>query len=388
MKDTIPRQGKFLGPRSRMRGWRQRPAEALHRLAREALFMLENAFGADHLPHQEDDSRPQVAQDRGRSSFFSLLQIARVVDRQLLESSHVFDGSATRPLWNSAPKEVAMRDQDAGGTRSAHELVRGQEERIDAFVLRAWMHIDRHVRRGCRVVETGVGAAAMKGPGNRGNVGQNAGDVGCSRKCAHFQWAIGVPAQFALKVLEVDSSLVIQPNFNHLGDRLQPRQLVGMVLVRAHEDDWTLSGRDLLAEPVFALQRLGDSNPQKSDQLVDGRGRTRTDEQHHVMGAGVHRPPDHAPRFLAQLGHDSTGRGYGRMGVGVERMQPIHPFLDQFELATGGGKVGVASNLCPNGVSIVAVLPISCCRMRPATSSKLFISLDLAPIGARLQCWP
>src|SRR5260370_13674244 len=99
--------------------------------------MLKDAFGTDHLPHQEDDSRPQVAQDRRRSSFFPLLQIARVVDGQLFESSHVFDGSATRPLWNSASEEVAMRHQDAGGARSTHELVRGHEDRIDALVLRA-----------------------------------------------------------------------------------------------------------------------------------------------------------------------------------------------------------------------------------------------------------
>ena len=56
-------------------------------------------------------------------------------------------------------------------------------------------------------------------------------------------------------------------DLDHLGDRLQPGQLVRVVLVGARQDHGRLLARDGVRQAVLALERLGDTQPSSPTSL-------------------------------------------------------------------------------------------------------------------------
>ena len=95
----------------------------------------------------------------------------------------------------------------------------------------------------------------------------------------------------------------VETNFDDVGHRLDPWQLVRVVLVGAHEDDRPLRRWDVTRQVELAFERFGDADAEHADQLVDRCCRARTDEKHHVVGAGVDRSRERRrARLLAQVG--------------------------------------------------------------------------------------
>ena len=88
---------------------------------------------------------------------------------------------------------------------------------------------------------------------------------------------------------------------DHVGDRLAPGQLVGVVLVRADEDHRPLPGGDLLAQAVAVVELRRDAEAEDVDELVDRRRRARAAEDHRVLvGPPPHGLQDDLPGVLAE----------------------------------------------------------------------------------------
>ncbi len=109
-------------------------------------------------------------------------------------------------------------------------------------------HLDGHVGRGGGEVPEGQRAMAMEQHRDGAGVRQDAGDVGRGREGPDAQRPVGVADQLPLQVREVDAAVGVLVDGHDVRDRLPPRQLVGVVLVRADEHDRTLVGRDLVAQ--------------------------------------------------------------------------------------------------------------------------------------------
>ena len=83
----------------------------------------------------------------------------------------------------------------------------------------------------------------------------DAGDVAGRRERADTQRPGGVTHQFSLEHGDVDVAVGVLRDHHDIGDRLAPRQLVGMMLEGSEEHDRTLVGGDGLAEVVSVVQR-------------------------------------------------------------------------------------------------------------------------------------
>jgi hypothetical protein len=68
---------------------------------------------------------------------------------------------------------------------------------------------------------------------DRRGVGEDAGDVGGRGEGADLQRALVVLLQLGAQLVEVHSPVDVLVDHHDVGDRLPPRQLVGVVLERA-----------------------------------------------------------------------------------------------------------------------------------------------------------
>ena len=91
-----------------------------------------------------------------------------------------------------------------------------------------------------------------------------------------------------------------------------------MVLVGPHEYHGPLRLRDVLGEPVRALERLGDAKPEQAHERIERVGRAGAAEEHDVVVRGADRSVDHAARLLPQLPHDPARGRHGCVGVRVK----------------------------------------------------------------------
>ena len=185
--------------------------------------------------------------DRGGAA---LLARDRVVEILVPDGVDVRDGPAARDRRHRVGDQVAPDDQDAGRLRAADELVRGQEHRVlvIAGARAGGGDPDRHVGPGGGVVPERQRAMGVQQRGDRVGVGHDAGDVGGGREAADQQRPLCVAVSSRLQVGEVDMAVGVLADHHHLGDRLAPRQLVGVVLVRADEHDRPPGLRDAPAE--------------------------------------------------------------------------------------------------------------------------------------------
>ena len=103
-------------------------------------------------------------------------------------------------------------------------------------------------------------------------VADDAGDVARRGERADLQRARGMADQLLFERAEVDVPVGVLADDDDVGDRLAPRQLVGVVFERADEHDRPLVWRDVSAEPVAVLERGRDAEAEDADQLVDGAG--------------------------------------------------------------------------------------------------------------------
>ncbi len=78
--------------------------------------------------------------------------------------------------------------------------------------------------------------------------------------------------ELALQVLEIDAPVGVFVDDDDGGRRLTPRQLVGVVLVGADEDDGTLALGDEAREAVAGVELGRDAQVHALDEHVDGAG--------------------------------------------------------------------------------------------------------------------
>ena len=126
---------------------------------------------------------------------------------------------------------------------------------------------------------------------DRARVGQDAGDVRGGREGTDAQRPVGVPDQLPLQLGQVDATVGVLVDGHDIRDGLAPRQLVGVVLVRADEHHRPLAGRDLVAQSVALVELGGQPQPEHIDELVDGtRGAGAREDDHVPVGVARQRP--------------------------------------------------------------------------------------------------
>ena len=102
-----------------------------------------------------------------------------------------------------------------------------------------------------------------------------------------------MPSQLVHEVVEVDATVGVLTDRDDVGDRLSPRELVRVVLVRADEDD-----RAIAVTEVAKSQSAPAAGAEDLHELVDRGGRARAGEEHDVVAATVHRAMDDLARVL------------------------------------------------------------------------------------------
>jgi hypothetical protein len=154
-------------------------------------------------------------------------------------------------------------------------------------------------------------------------VGDDPGHVGGGRERADLQPPVRVAAQLVLEVPEVDTPPRVLADRDHVGARLPPRELVGVVLVGADEDDRAVQVED-------------------PHELVDRAGGAGAAEHDRIVGAAVDGAVDDPARVLAQLGRRAAGRRRLGVRVRVHRQHAVaDQILDERQRTPGRGVVGV-----------------------------------------------
>ena len=90
------------------------------------------------------------------------------------------------------------------------------------------------------------------------------------------------------QLVEVDVTVVVLVDLDHVGNRLTPRQLIRVVLVGPDEHHRSLIRRDLIGEAVPIVELRRDSDSEDADETVDGAGGPGAGEDHGVLiGVGA-----------------------------------------------------------------------------------------------------
>ncbi len=312
------------------------------RTAYEALLVGTDDVDADCFLQLEDQAGADRLHD-GRGAAF--LPVDQVVEVAVVLGVDVGDGATPGDVGHPVGHQLASYDQDAGGAGSADELVRREEHRVlvaERVVQVGPVHLDLHIGAGGGEVPERQGSVAVQEGGDAGGVAQDPGDVAGSGEAADLQRAVGVPEELLLQDAEIDVTVTVGRDGDHLRDRLPPGQLVGVVLERSEEDHRALVGRDRVAEVVGVLERRGDPQPQDPDQLGDRTGAARAGEDHARVLVAADGVVDDRPGVLAQAGGLQAGAaGLGvRVGIAGEHLV-TDEVLQERQRPPRGGVVGV-----------------------------------------------
>ena len=166
------------------------------------------------------------------------------------------------------------------------------------------------------------------------------------------------PASSLVELAEVDVAVGVLADHHHIGDRLPPGQLVGVVLVRPDEHHRPLPRRDPVRQPVAVVQVGRDAQVEDADELVDGGGAARPAEQDHGVVVAADGVADDPPRVLAEPGRLQAGARALGVGVGVAGQDLVaDEVLDEGQGPARGGVVGVDDP--PRAVRPVHHLPVT-----------------------------
>ena len=250
-------------------------------------------------------------------------------------------------------------DEDAGGRRAADQLVRAEEHRVDP------VHRQVDVRRRGGEVPERQRAVLVEQRGQAGDVADDAGDVGGRRERADLERPVGVLLELVGEERLVDVPVGVLGTDHDVGDRLAPRQLVGVVLERPDEHDRPQVRRDVVGEAVLVLEGRGDPQAEDADQLGDRAGAARAGEDHRAVVVRPARLVHQSPRVLAQP--RGLQAGAARLGVGVrvagEHLVPDE-VLEEADRAAGRRVVGVRHPSRPERPVITWSSPITDSRIR------------------------
>ena len=289
---------------------------------------------AHGLLQLEDEPRADRLEDRGGSAF---LAVRGVLEVAVVAWSDVVHGAAAGHRRHPVGEEATLGDEHAGRAGAADELVRREKHRVEREV---WLprggHLDLHVRSGRGVVPEGERAVRVQEPCDRADVGADARDVRGRRETADAERAVRVRDQFALEEREVDHAVGIFVDGHDVGDGFAPRELVGVVLVRADEHHGPLVRRDLRAQVIAGVEVRREAQVEDVDELVDRARRARAREDYAVLVGAADRAADRRARLLAEAARLHAGAA--RLGVRV-RVERHHlatdEVLDERERASG-----------------------------------------------------
>src|SRR3569623_3568866 len=277
----------------------------------EVDLALADRIGADVLLELEHESRADRLDDRRRAAFFAH---DRIDDVAVLFLVDVRDRAAAGTRRHRVAQQLALDDEHARRLRAADELVRRDEHGVLVRAV-ALVDLDVAVRAGGGEVPEAERAVLVEELGDGGLNGRDAGDVGGGREAADLERPRGEAHELLLEVRESDVTIGILVDHDDIGDRLAPRQLVGVMLERADEHDRALGFGDAVRELVARVEIGRDAQLQDVDQLVDRAGRAAAGEDHQVIGAAADRALDHLTRVLAE--RRRLPAGAARLGVRV-----------------------------------------------------------------------
>jgi hypothetical protein len=174
------------------------------------------------------------------------------------------------------------------------------------------------------------------------DVGDDPGHVRCRGEAADLERPVGVVHQLVLEVAEVHEAVGVLPNRDDVGDRLTPRELVRVVLVRADEDDGPLLCRNRLRELEVVVEPSRNPEPENPQDGVDRPRRSRPAEEDDVVLGTADRLVDQPARILTQPCRlEACRRGLG-VRVGVHRQHLVaDEVLDEGQRPARRGVVGV-----------------------------------------------
>jgi len=300
---------------------------------------------ADRLLEGEGQAGPDRAHDvRGAAllAMFDVVQIGAAPGMDVAHRASARDGRH----W--VAQHVAAHREHPRTARAADELVRAEDHGVlvvQRVPARTGGHGDVDVRGGRRVVPTGQGAVRVQQGGDPGGVTEHPGDIARRAEGADPDRPGSVLVQQRIERLERDPTGPVQGDDDHVGERLAPRHLVGMVLVRPDEDHGAVLGRR--AGPALGAESQGDplsrgAQAEDSDQLVERARRPGSAEDHRGLVVPAHSAADQGPGLLPHRARVPTGRA--RLGVRVRvPAEHVLPYgvLHQVDRTTRCGVVGV-----------------------------------------------
>ena len=185
--------------------------------------------------------------------------------------------SATTKLWCSL-RPLGARKETIGrrSCRGRRVLVRQRAAVVAA-------HGDLEVRTRGGVVPEGERAVAVEQLRDRIGVGDHPGDVGGGRERADPERAVGVADQLPRQPVAVDAAVGVLGDAHHVGDRLAPEQLVGVVLVGSDEHHRPRPPREGRRDPEPPGRPGEHLEAEDPHQLVDRAGGAGAGEDHRVL---------------------------------------------------------------------------------------------------------
>mmetsp|Transcript_23023 Transcript_23023/g.46536 ORF Transcript_23023/g.46536 Transcript_23023/m.46536 type:complete len:295 (-) Transcript_23023:598-1482(-) len=210
--------------------------------------------------------------------------------------------------------QLSLAHQHSRRLRAADELVRRQENSVHVRGRGSGsggegsrggggggggggrgVHVDGNVRACGGEVEERKGVVLVQDGGNGGSGAQDACDVGPSGERPNFEFAIRIVFQDFFQVRKIYSpGVAVFPALYNLGATLSPREDVGVVFVRADDNQGFHSIPQVLL-PCFATTQL-------VEHFHDGSSRATAAEENHVLLlVRVDRRRDHVSSVLAKL---------------------------------------------------------------------------------------
>ena len=299
------------------------PLPALDGAAPEVLLVGLDHVDPDRVLELEDEAGPDRLDDGRRAA---LLAHDGIVEVAVLARSDEGDRAATDDVRHPIRQKSPPHGEDTGRAGAADELVRAEEDGVlrREWVLRAdRVHLDLHVRRRCREVPERERAVTVQEIGDRAGVREDPRHVRRGGERADLERSRLVADELGLERREVDVAVLVLRDHDDVGDRLPPRQLVGVVLEGADEDHRPLLRRNVGGQRVAVLERRREPQAEDSDQLVDRPRRPRAAEDHAGLVVAADRVVDDPPRVLSQPGCLPARAGGLRVGVRVARQNLV-----------------------------------------------------------------
>src|SRR6266851_3205951 len=135
---------------------------------------------------------------------------------------------------------------------------------------------------------------------DRPPVADDPGHVGGGGEAADLDRAVAVADQLLLQMVPVDVTIVVLVDYDHVRDGLSPRKLVGVVLVRADEDNRTLRSWDQRHEVITVVEVGRYAQVEDVDHAVDGTRGAGAAKDDRVLLARAERGPNDLTGFFAK----------------------------------------------------------------------------------------